>query len=109
MIENQHSPEYEAYMHSQKWIDRKRRIFKKRGRVCQMCGATSGLEVHHKDYTRLGHEIDDDLLIVCRDCHPKADAQRVEWEARRVAQVGIEWATLSDVERLTARLVQLGE
>jgi hypothetical protein len=106
---SQHSPEYTAYMQSDKWQHRKARLYAKRGRVCEMCGATWPLEVHHKNYDRLGHELDEDLLIVCVDCHPKADAERVEWEARRVAQVGMEWATLEQVEVITMTLVQRGE
>lgn len=105
----QHSAEYDEYMKSDKWKRRKARLYAKRGHVCEMCGATWPLEVHHKDYTRLGHEIDDDLLIVCRDCHPKADAERVEWEARRVSQIGMKWATMEEVEALTMRLVERGE
>jgi hypothetical protein len=70
-----------------------------------MCGAHGPAEVHHKDYTRLGHELDDDLLIVCKECHPKADRERVEWEARRVSQAGMRWATLEEVEELTMKLV----
>ena len=105
----QHSAEYDAYMNSEKWRKRKARLFSKRGRVCEMCGATAQIEVHHKDYTRLCHEIDDDLLVVCHDCHPKADRERGEWEARRVSQAGMKWATLEEVEALTMRLVQRGE
>ena len=105
-----HSPAYIAYMQSDKWRKRKARLYHKRGRVCEMCGATWPLEVHHKTYERLGHELDEDLLIVCVPvCHDKADAQRAEFEARRVAQVGMSWATLEDVEALTMTLVQRGE
>jgi hypothetical protein len=109
MTDNQHSAEYEAYMHSIKWIQKKNHIFRKRGRVCKMCGATDELEVHHKNYDRLGHEIDDDLLIVCKTCHPKADAARVEWEARRVSQIGMAWATLEDVQALTMKLINTAQ
>lgn len=104
----EHSAEYTVYMQSRKWMERKRRLFKKRGYTCEKCGADGSwlhLEVHHKNYDRLGHELDDDLLIVCRDCHPKADAERVEWEARRVSQIGMRWTTLEEVEALTMTLV----
>jgi hypothetical protein len=104
----QHSAQYDEYMKSDKWKRRKVRLYAKRGRKCEMCGATWPLEVHHKNYDRLGCELDSDLLIVCVDCHPKADRERIEWEARRVAQVGMRWATLEEVEALTIRLVQRG-
>lgn len=107
MSEHQHSAEYDEYMQSRRWHERKQKLFKKRGYQCEMCGATGiPLDVHHKDYTRLGHELDEDLLIVCREkCHAKADEQRAEWEARRVAQASMKWATLEDVEALTMKIV----
>lgn len=106
-----HSVEYKDYMRSYAWVQRKRRLYAKRGRVCEMCGAASYLEVHHKNYDRLGHELDDDLLIVCVDCHPKADRQRVEWEARRKHQRDnpVRWRTLEEIETLTMRLIKNGQ
>lgn len=102
-----HSVEYDEYMQSERWRARKRRLFKARGYVCEMCGASGiPLDVHHKNYDHLGHELDDDLLIVCREeCHPKADQERIEWEARRVSQIGMRWATLEEVEALTMKIV----
>jgi hypothetical protein len=102
----EHSAEYTEYMQSKKWAGRKRRLFNKRGYACEMCGAHGPVEVHHKNYDRLGKELDEDLLIVCKECHPKADKVRAELEARRVAQVGIRWATLEEVETLTMKLVE---
>ena len=105
----EHSAEYDEYIHSKKWAERKRRLFKKRGRQCEICGRDDRpLQVHHKNYDRLGHELDDDLLIVCEDeCHPKADRERIEWEARRKQQKENppRWATLEEVEALTMRIV----
>jgi hypothetical protein len=105
MSDRQHSAEYTEYIQSRKWAERKRRLFRKRGYACEMCGAHGPVEVHHKDYTRLGHELDEDLLIVCKACHPKADAERAELEARRVSQAGMRWATLEEVEALTMKIV----
>lgn len=101
----EHSAEYTAYMQSGKWHNRKRHLFQKRGYKCEMCGGGGPFDIHHKNYDRLGHELDDDLLIVCRDCHPKADTERVEWEARRVSQIGMRWATLEEVKALTMTLI----
>lgn len=104
---NKHSAEYTFYMYSEAWRRRKHRLFVKRGYVCEMCGSSGILlDVHHKNYDRLGHELDDDLLIVCAGkCHDKADAERAEWEARRTAQIGMRWATLEEVEVLTMKIV----
>lgn len=106
-MEKYHSVEYNEYMKSDKWFIRKQRLFRKRGYVCEMCAATWPLEVHHLNYDRLGHELDDDLLIVCTSCHPKADRKRIEWEARRKYQREHppKWATLEEIEALTMRIV----
>jgi hypothetical protein len=105
-----HSKEYTDYMQSNKWRTRCKQLRQKRGNICEMCGRNDRpLEVHHKNYDRLGHELDDDLMIVCRDeCHPRADRERVEWEARRKQQRENppRWATLEEVEALTARIVE---
>lgn len=107
MTDHQHSAEYTEYMQSRRWQERKRRLFKKRGYTCEMCGASGlPLDVHHKNYDRLGRELDDDLLIVCKDCHPKADKERIEWEARRLSQAGMKWATLEEKEMLDAQIVR---
>lgn len=107
MSDHQHSAEYTEYMQSRQWAERKRRLFEKRGYVCEMCGASGlPLDVHHKNYDRLGCELDDDLLIVCHEkCHAKSDRQRLEWESRRAAQRGMRWATLEEIETLTMKIV----
>src|SRR5512139_2185500 len=108
MADHQHSAEYTEYMQSRRWHERKHKLFKKRGYACEMCGSSGlPLDVHHKNYDRLGRELDDDLLIVCREeCHPKADREREEHEARRVSQIGMKWATLEEVEELTMKIIE---
>ncbi len=110
-MEHYHSLEYIEYIRSDKWQARCARLYAKRGRICEMCGRSDrALEVHHKNYDRLGCELDDDLLIVCRDeCHPQADRERIEWEARRRYQREYppRWATYEEVEALTMRLVNM--
>ena len=111
MTDHQHSAEYTDYMHSQKWAERKRRLFAKRGRTCEICGADGlwlPMDVHHKNYDRLGRELDGDLLIVCCGrCHAQADRERVEWEARREHQRRnpVRWRTLEEIERFTAQMI----
>jgi hypothetical protein len=37
------------------------------------------LDVHHRNYERLGHESPHDLQVLCRGtCHPIADSHRIE-------------------------------
>ncbi len=36
---------------------------------CRLCGATAGLEVHHRSYRRWGREELADVTVLCRGCH----------------------------------------
>lgn len=110
MTTHQHSAEYTEYMRSDKWRALCREVYAERGHVCEMCGRDDRkTEMHHKTYDRLGHELKEDLMIVCaEDCHPRADRERIEREQRRVKQRGMRWATLEEVEALTMRLIENG-
>jgi hypothetical protein len=40
--------------------------------VCQVCGSPWDLRhgaLHHRSYARLGHELDSDVVALCRPCH----------------------------------------
>jgi 5-methylcytosine-specific restriction endonuclease McrA len=42
---------------------------------CQSCGATAGLEVHHMTSRgRLGDNVEENLITLCRRCH-----QKIHW------------------------------
>jgi len=83
------SPEYLAYIKSERWQQKRRWTLSLANGVCQECGMRDApLEVHHLTYERLGNERPTDLVVVCRECHKKLDAERKEkaadarWDAR---------------------------
>lgn len=41
-----------------------------REKVCELCGATKSIDVHHKDGDYKNNSLDN-LMIVCRSCHMK--------------------------------------
>ena len=53
------------YLQSQKWKD-KRSLVIQRDKCCQLCGATSRLEVHHLSYRALTEEPLDHLVKYCK-------------------------------------------
>jgi 5-methylcytosine-specific restriction endonuclease McrA len=71
-----HTPEYCEYMHSPAWQATRERAFAVRGRACEQCGRMGPLEIHHVHYFTLGHERPEDLRVLCRFCHAKADRAR---------------------------------
>jgi len=47
--------------------------------TCQRCGfGSTNLEVHHLNYDRFGKERMTDLIVLCKQCHEKADRERVQ-------------------------------
>lgn len=73
--------EYTRYLASAAWARKREAKLHAVGYRCQRCGVsrhTRPLNVHHLNYDRLGHENMDDLEVVCVQCHPDADLQRIE-------------------------------
>jgi len=65
---------YEAYINSTRWRNNPARLaeLKASGFRCRLCHASETeveLQVHHRTYARLGHELAGDLLTLCKDCH----------------------------------------
>lgn len=61
--------EYQAYLNSRKWEETRRRIFKRDGYRCCICGTAKNLCCHHITYENIGHEKDSDLVTLCNSCH----------------------------------------
>jgi hypothetical protein len=64
-----HWPEYERYMRSPAWSERKVRYYSVYAKVCAACGTNRRIQLHHVDYERLGYELDIDLVPLCYSCH----------------------------------------
>lgn len=64
-----HSIEYEAYLASPLWAARRRRWIRQAHGRCQNCRSRRRLTVHHVTYERLGHELDNDVVVLCWPCH----------------------------------------
>lgn len=60
---------YSDYLKTEYWQNRRARALLRGEHKCRVCAATTGLEVHHNTYERLGHERDADLIVLCRNCH----------------------------------------
>lgn len=60
---------YEEYLASPWWSARKAAVIRVRGEQCKRCGCRYGLELHHRSYARLGHELPEDVELLCLPCH----------------------------------------
>lgn len=68
--------EYQEYLISNQWHQKKAERLKIDGYRCRGCGklhtADNPLECHHVNYYRFGYEnIFTDLISLCRDCHKR--------------------------------------
>lgn len=69
---------YEKYLRSDWWQIVRRAALSRAGYKCERCGKKGRLDVHHKHYDSLGKEdIKEDVAVLCRNCHKKADQERI--------------------------------
>lgn len=105
-----HKHWYAEYLRSHEWKKLRARILRQRGKRCELCGtgqyATVGcvrtsmpsvLQVHHLTYERVGEELDDDLVVLCRDCHKQLHELPSEPHLRSLKAIRL--ATNLDVYR----------
>lgn len=67
----------EQYLNSTHWKIKRHQAIQRAGGECENCGASYDLVVHHLTYERLGQEEDDDLEVLCRECHRMVHEQEV--------------------------------
>ena len=105
---------YIDHINSFAWYLTRLAAFARAENKCQRCGATDALEVHHLTYDRLGHELPEDIVVVCPPCHQAADAQRAaatvhrrvarHWEARvngwATKRYGEDWQLYHDEQEV---------
>jgi len=60
---------YADYLRSPQWQARREWAIAAAGGRCQLCNAAGALDVHHRTYERLGHELPTDLVAICPACH----------------------------------------
>lgn len=88
---------YREYILSSQWRAFRFYVLEQRGECCEFCGARreaayddTVFHLHHLDYSRLGHEHPEDVIVLCRSCHddvhefPKRKAEVAAFAARRV-------------------------
>lgn len=67
-MQSQKQIEYQAYLSTEHWKNKRFEILSKRGCTCEKCKEW-GNEIHHLTYENLWNEKDEDLQVLCDDCH----------------------------------------
>lgn len=63
--------EYQLYLQSIKWKNKRQQVFQKYGKQCVLCGNSNekDLVIHHRRYDNVGNEPTEDLIPLCKSCH----------------------------------------
>jgi 5-methylcytosine-specific restriction endonuclease McrA len=74
------SPEYQQYLQSSQWKNKRRKVLQRAGYKCEKCGANgSSLQIHHLTYERIFNERSSDLQAVCDRCHRRLHGIKPWW------------------------------
>ncbi len=79
--------EYLDYLKSPEWSEFRKKILAERGKKCQRCCKDTGvMHVHHLTYKNLTKELDEDVIVLCKECHmqhhsPNRDDSSAAWFA----------------------------
>ena len=63
--------EYEAYLCSPEWADRRRLVMERERGNCQGCQSRRAVDVHHRTYAHCTDEFLFELVALCRQCHER--------------------------------------
>lgn len=64
---------YEEYISSKEWKEKRKKVASERNFICEMCKKQVGnkFHVHHMTYKNFMNEEDEDLMLLCKECHEK--------------------------------------
>lgn len=70
------TPEYQAYLYSDKWKMKRRKVLNRAKFRCERCKERQASQVHHLTYERIFEERLSDLQAVCVSCHMRIHSIR---------------------------------
>lgn len=83
-ITNLKSMPYKDYLQTDHWKTLRKRKLKQARYKCQICSSKEDLNVHHNTYENRGCEEDEDLVVLCKQCHEKFHNIKVNEENKQV-------------------------
>ncbi|MDH0614216.1 MULTISPECIES: hypothetical protein [unclassified Agrobacterium] len=63
--------QYNDYLASDEWQQKRKLVFKRSGGMCEGCGLAEAKQVHHLTYKHVGCEFLFELVAVCDSCHDR--------------------------------------
>jgi 5-methylcytosine-specific restriction endonuclease McrA len=64
-----HTMPYQEYLQTPEWQAQRQLKLQQADYRCQVCNKNIRLEVHHRTYERRGFEKEQDLTVLCEECH----------------------------------------
>ena len=61
--------EYSEYLRTDHWARIRQRTLRYWENRCAICYSQDNLQIHHRTYSRRGHEQDNDVVALCSYCH----------------------------------------
>lgn len=89
---------YELYLNSDQWQQKRQMAFSERGCVCEACYSSVNLCVHHVSYVNLRHETSADLRILCHVCHFRLHEEYKKHRAEKSKYKSLEKFTNNFIE-----------
>ena len=77
-IEDLKTMPYKEYLETDHWKKTRKRALHRAKYKCQLCGSKENLNVHHNTYENRGQEKDEDLIVLCQECHAKFHDKFIE-------------------------------
>jgi len=74
---------YTEYLNTPHWWA-VRKAINERDKVCQWCGSEISLNVHHLSYENKWHEQNEDLILLCKECHEKYHEEEIKIRNKRL-------------------------
>jgi 5-methylcytosine-specific restriction endonuclease McrA len=73
--------QYDEYLQSDSWYERRRLVMRRAGGMCEACGSARATQVHHRTYKHVFDELLWELAAVCDACHDRVhDRQEEEYD-----------------------------
>ena len=65
---------YGDYLSSDIWKKKRNKVMERANGICEGCGDSPAVEVHHISYEHVEHEFLFELVAVCSECHDRIHA-----------------------------------
>ena len=69
------SKQYQEYLQSPQWDEKRTKVLKRAGNICEGCGDERATQIHHRTYQHLFDEFLFELVALCPTCHARIHAE----------------------------------